>query len=516
MQGKKINLKLGHGWIAVFVFIISLLFYWKTLAPTVMWGDPAKLTISAYTLHLRIYQGNHLLRNLLGYTFGKLPVGDFAYKQNLLSAVFAAITLSILYFISIEVIKNKIFAIIAPLSLMVSHTFWWESVIAESYTLYALSMVSLIYIAWMWTKNKGKKWLYLFSFVLGLGFCNNESIIVYLPAFLYMFASSEMKFFDLKQLFMMFFWFIIGLSPWIYVAVETKELYSSIIPYVLGPIIDADISSHSLSGIVRMLWLLPVYLIYQFPIVGFALGIFGGWKFFQKTPKYALFLFLILLINVLLAGAYMKERQHNVLIVSYPIFSIWIAYAFDWLWNKFKEKRDLESPMGQFQRKMNLIFILLVIFTICLPLYVYYNAPKVLAMMDYSPLKIRTLPFRDNNRYFFLPDKRNYYGPETFAKEVYKIVEPNSIIFSDFTPIEVLKYYQIIEHKRPDIKLIPVTFKKPAHQGPLDLKVVTDNIDKRPIYIVDIDDYKELYNISGLQKNYKFMPAGPIFRIVRK
>jgi hypothetical protein len=42
--------------LGIVIILTSFLFYFKTLAPTILWGDPAKLVLNAYPSHFRIYQ----------------------------------------------------------------------------------------------------------------------------------------------------------------------------------------------------------------------------------------------------------------------------------------------------------------------------------------------------------------------------------------------------------------------------------------------------------------------------
>lgn len=490
-------------------FLIGLLsfgFYFSTLAPTIMWGDPAKLVLNAYTSHFRIFQGNHLLLGILGHWFGKLPFENYAYSQNLLSAILGAITLSMIYLITVQITKSRFLAIMAPMSLMVSHTFWWESVMMESYTLYALSIVSLIYVSVIWENSREDKWLYLFSFVLGLSFCNNESVLLYLPAFLYLFIFREKRvIFNIKRLLIILIWFVVGLTPWICVAIKTREFYASvpIWDYVLGPVTKAGIHERSSHALMELLVLFPAYLLYQFPIIGFILGIFGAWRLLRERSSIGVCLLLVFVINLIIAGIYMSERRHNVLIVGYAVFSLWIAYALYALWEKLKTQNNEFT-------KRRVILLLITFFVLILPIIIYYNIPKILEQTNYRIPKIRTLPFRDNYRYFYLPDKSNYYGPETFAKSVFATVERDSVVISDFTPMEVLRYFQVVEQLRPDVRLVGIDV------DGLDLGIIENNIDNRPIYLVDIDDYQHLYKLDILKKEYALVPSGPIYKLVKK
>jgi hypothetical protein len=46
--------------------------------------------------------------------------------------------------------------------------------------------------------------------------------------------------------------------------------------------------------------------------------------------------------------------------------------------------------------------------------------------------------------------------------------------------------------------------------------LVEMNINKAPIYLVDIDDYMEQYGIERLNSQYRFEKTGPIYRVLPK
>jgi len=68
---------------------IALAVYVATLAPTVMWYDMGEFATAASTLGIAHNTGYPLLI-LLGKGFTSLPIGDPAYRVNLMSAVFTA------------------------------------------------------------------------------------------------------------------------------------------------------------------------------------------------------------------------------------------------------------------------------------------------------------------------------------------------------------------------------------------------------------------------------------------
>src|SRR3990172_11738601 len=75
---------------------LALLVYIATLAPTVMWYDMGEFATAASTLGIAHNTGYPLLI-LLGKAFTFLPVGDAAYRVNLMSAVFSALAVALVF-----------------------------------------------------------------------------------------------------------------------------------------------------------------------------------------------------------------------------------------------------------------------------------------------------------------------------------------------------------------------------------------------------------------------------------
>jgi hypothetical protein len=86
--------------------------------------------------------------------FTKIPIGDVAYRINLISAVFGSLTLVMLFQLLLllfsvekEVSENKIImaALCATASLMVSRTFWLHSTTTEVYIVISFFLIAIIY-----------------------------------------------------------------------------------------------------------------------------------------------------------------------------------------------------------------------------------------------------------------------------------------------------------------------------------------------------------------------------------
>ncbi len=85
--------------------LVAFAVYLRTLAPTVMWYDMGELTTTSYVLGIAHNTG-YPLYILLGKLFTFLPFGDVAYRVNLMSAVFAALTVSLVFLIIHDLTKS--------------------------------------------------------------------------------------------------------------------------------------------------------------------------------------------------------------------------------------------------------------------------------------------------------------------------------------------------------------------------------------------------------------------------
>ena len=128
------------------ILIISSLFYLFTLAPTVIGGDSSLFCVNVYYSTLHFGRANdHPLHIVIGKLFSLLPF-EFAFNLNVMSAFFGVQTVLLIFLIIQNVTHSNLAACFGAFSLMVSHAFWFHSVIAEVYTLNAFFLALLVYL----------------------------------------------------------------------------------------------------------------------------------------------------------------------------------------------------------------------------------------------------------------------------------------------------------------------------------------------------------------------------------
>src|SRR5215216_5191653 len=136
MRSRRLRWSAG-GAAALSVFLIVLLFYLQTLAPTVLYYDPIEFPDSVV---LQIQA---------------IVLGDPAYRVNLSSAVFAAATVLLVYLLCLRLTKRVVASCVAALLFGLSRDFWSQAVITEVYTLNTLlvALAILALLSWRDTSD---------------------------------------------------------------------------------------------------------------------------------------------------------------------------------------------------------------------------------------------------------------------------------------------------------------------------------------------------------------------------
>ena len=226
------------------VFLLALVVYSWTLAPTVTPTDSGELILAAYGLGVAHPPGVPLWV-MLTHIASLVPVGNIAVRVNFSSAVFAALACAMLTLVVAELIitassvapprrRNKPLrqgsntegsnasgllmfapAIGAGLLMAFSRTLWAYATITEVYALNALLILLIFFLVVRWRRwiigtrtNSGgavtahDAWLYAAAFVFGLAMgVHHVTVALTLPAIAaVVFRTEGLKFFTSRRL----------------------------------------------------------------------------------------------------------------------------------------------------------------------------------------------------------------------------------------------------------------------------------------------------------------------------
>lgn len=132
---------------AFLAFVLPFILYFVTLAPTYIPIDAAEFTMCVHFWGV-CHPPGFPLYVIAGKIFTVLvPLGTIAYRANLFSAVFGALTVFVIYLSFIRLKVDKLIALLVALIFAVSSTFWEYSLAADVFTFGTFLVALAIYFA---------------------------------------------------------------------------------------------------------------------------------------------------------------------------------------------------------------------------------------------------------------------------------------------------------------------------------------------------------------------------------
>ncbi len=171
--------------LALVLFFLTFIVYFNTMAPTVSFWDTGEFIATSHILGIPHPPGSPLFL-LIGKFFSLIPISsDIAFRVNILSPIFSALTISILFFICnqfIERLNNYTSSdsflrigssFIASLTFAFTHSHWFNAVETEVYAFSGFITALVVYLILRWSKNKDRNhsvvYLMTIIYLFGLG-----------------------------------------------------------------------------------------------------------------------------------------------------------------------------------------------------------------------------------------------------------------------------------------------------------------------------------------------------------
>lgn len=180
--------KTTNKYLALFAFIVSLVIYTLTLAPTASFWDSGEFIAVAHGLQVNHPPGAPFY-SLVGRVFSMfMPAGYVAVSINFISALTSALTVMFLYLITVRLVRewkghpdsmdimDKIGmyggALVGALTFAVTDTFWFSAVESEVYAMSMFFTSIVVWLALKWAENHDQKyserWLVLIAYMFGI------------------------------------------------------------------------------------------------------------------------------------------------------------------------------------------------------------------------------------------------------------------------------------------------------------------------------------------------------------
>ncbi len=209
---------IGYG-----VFLFSFAVYLATLAPSVTFWDSGELILGALSLG-NSHPPAYPMFCLLGKGFSFIPLGNAAYRVNLLAASSAACAACMLFTLVKEMGSGRpgIEWVAAGLALSFAflRSLWSVSVLSEMYALNAFLLIATVYMMLLYDKGGRDAYLYASAFLLGLALVNHQSVLMFIPAYAAYHLFSRENYKKPVVLLQSLFFFLLGYSVIFYMPIR--------------------------------------------------------------------------------------------------------------------------------------------------------------------------------------------------------------------------------------------------------------------------------------------------------
>ncbi len=154
---------------ALVVSLVVLAGYVWTLAPTVTFWDAGEFIATSKILGIPHPPGTPLFILMIKVWALLIPIGEYAYRSNLMTAVFSSAAAGFWFLLVVQTLRivedktgkrDRVFtmggAVAAALLSAFAFTVWQNSNETEVYMVAAFSIAATAWLAWLWRESRGK------------------------------------------------------------------------------------------------------------------------------------------------------------------------------------------------------------------------------------------------------------------------------------------------------------------------------------------------------------------------
>jgi hypothetical protein len=484
------------------VLLGALVLYVLTCAPGALWQDSG---VYQYRIRHNDMEGelglalSHPLYHIIGIIVKYIPIGEFGYRINLISAAAGAIAVANLFLLLRLWLKRNLPGIIAAVTLALSHTFWRHAVIAEDYTLYAALLLAELVMLLQYFKTKRVVFLYFLGLFNGLAIATHMfASIGFVCYVVFLAVLSVRKQIRLRDLGVIIGLWVVGAAPYEYLIISkfihTGDFTSTLASALFGERWQGDVLNMGLSA--NLIKENLILLAYNFPTPNVMFFFAGFYGLAKVSPSRGFKNILIALsaLFFIFAFRYTVPDRYAFFIPFYCLACVLIGVGVDFF---------ISLPHQQV-----LPYLIFILALLSIPTYII--APAAAEEFQFGLSTKRKVAYRNEYIWFLQPWRRGSDGPELFADEVFDTVADGAVIWADSTTAPPLLYVQEVKGRRGDVKIISDLI---SSEGSPEFNEATikELLGKRAVYVVSpIGGYCPDF----LLERYSFERAGVIWRVV--
>lgn len=433
--------------------MLIVIVYLLTLAPTVFTLDSAEFATAAYTLGI-VHSPGYVVYLMIAKGMTLIPVGDVAYRVNLLSALFSMLTYMTLFPLLTRFTERPIIACASSLTLLFSYYAWSVSVVAEVYTMQMWLFALLLLLLLRWREEGRTSQLYLLAFTAGLTAANNMTTVLWWPGLVWFLFYIEKRTTEqgankrarltLSRLGGAALCGLVGLLPLLYLPLRSAaepafvnvghfNQTGQFIPldlttlsglkwYLTGQEFDSYFFGYSFGGFLRESGRFFYQLTAAFIGIGLPLGVWGQTILWHKNRPIFIWLWLMILPHLIF---FINYDVVDKAIMFLPVYLVWTLFMavginqFVDIWGGDEQNRP--APSSSTPRTAWYVLIL----------------PSLLLLFNWS-----------------LVDASESTSFATHGKEILLVAEENGLVLARWGEAAVLNYYQVVDGARPDLTVV--------------------------------------------------------------
>ncbi len=423
---------------AACVFVATAALYIYTAGPTLGGGhDSAEFQHVAYTLGIAHPTG-YPLYLILGKIFTTLnPVGNIAYRMNVLSALLGA-GAALLFFLNARLLTGCLMASLAATAIFATNVaVWRQSGVASVNPLNLLLIGALVYALLLW--SEGRASLASVGLLFGLGLAHHRSVLLLLPsAVLLVLACNLAKVANLRKVSyrVVAICFVLPLLLYLYLPIfgNSSPWYSNTLQGFINQTAAGEAGSYirlTATELVDAVVALAQFLFDSFSYIGSALiavafiGVMprvNRWRTAPAHPQASLFLGSATIVMLAFAILFNSEQDRYFSLPFY-FLALWFAIGAA----TFDTLLETRLPIKRFYPAARTAFAIALILLVIVPFDSHYSQANW-------------------NSY----DREYKQWDEVFTLPL----PPGAIIVGDWRQLNGMRYMQSVEQRRPDITLV--------------------------------------------------------------
>ncbi len=422
---------------ALVLFFASFALYARTAAPGVLDGDFGEFQTNIYLLGVS-HTGYPLYFLLAKIWTMVMPVGSIAFRANVFSGLFGALTLVILYFTLRTLNLSLVVSLFSSVLFGVSRVQWSQAVIPDVYTLNSFFIVLVLWLAILWRLGRVPLWYVALAF--GFSLTHHRTMIWLAPALgIFALWAGGRKIFQPREFLKTVAALFLPLLLYLYIPLRGAsdvgvEYHATNFTEM---ILASNVSVWLRFGPPGFIWerITQVYLTLlteQFTFIGFAFGIIGivalainrvPKNFPASLPPRQLLLFIGLahLAETAFAIVFWVVDSEIFFIPSYLTFLFFVAIGLNLVWDWLVSRLTFDVS-----RRAALTFITLFLAAWC------------------AYLAWTNFPRNDQSNNDFVEAR----WQEILAQPL----EANAILMGSWEDLTPLEYFQNVERERPDLQ----------------------------------------------------------------